>query len=90
MADHVLLRFLNVLVTPHIAYNTGEAVRRIIEHTLQNIEAYDRHVISCRHRGIRGTPMKSDKPSPPKTAAAQLLTSFDRIAGDELPTRHTW
>jgi D-lactate dehydrogenase len=40
VANHVLLRFPNVLVTPHNAYNTEDAVRRIIETTLGNIEAF--------------------------------------------------
>lgn len=42
VANHVLLRFPNVIVTPHIAYNTQSAVRRIIETTLENIEAFGR------------------------------------------------
>ena len=40
VANHVLLRFPNVLVTPHIAYNTDEALRRIIDTTLANIRAF--------------------------------------------------
>jgi D-lactate dehydrogenase len=40
VANHVLLRFPNVLVTPHNAYNTNEAVRRIIDTTIANIEAF--------------------------------------------------
>lgn len=40
VANHVLLRFSNVIVTPHNAYNTQAAVRRIIETTVQNIEAF--------------------------------------------------
>jgi D-lactate dehydrogenase len=40
LADHALLRLQNVLVTPHIAYSTREAMRRIIDTTLDNIEAY--------------------------------------------------
>jgi len=42
VANHVLLRFPNVIVTPHNAYNTDSAVRRIIETTLDNIEAFAR------------------------------------------------
>jgi D-lactate dehydrogenase len=42
VANHVLLRFPNVLVTPHNAYNTEDAVRRIIKTTLDNIEAFAR------------------------------------------------
>ncbi|HEX6000446.1 MAG TPA: hydroxyacid dehydrogenase, partial [Hyphomicrobiaceae bacterium] len=42
LASNVLLRFPNVLVTPHNAYNTDDAVHRIIETTLANIEAFAR------------------------------------------------
>lgn len=42
VANHVLLRFPNVIVTPHNAYDTDSAVRRIIEATLDNIEAFAR------------------------------------------------
>lgn len=41
-ANHVLLRFPNVIVTPHNAYNTQSAVQRIIDATLENIEAFGR------------------------------------------------
>jgi D-lactate dehydrogenase len=40
VANHVLLRFPNVIVTPHNAYNTDAALQRIIETTLANIEAF--------------------------------------------------
>jgi D-lactate dehydrogenase len=40
VANHVLLRFPNVLVTPHNAYNTDAALRRIIDTTLANITSY--------------------------------------------------
>ena len=42
VANHALLRFPNVFVTPHNAYNSEEAVARIIETTLDNIEAFAR------------------------------------------------
>lgn len=42
VANHVLLRFPNVIVTPHNAYNTDDAVRRIIETTLENIVSFGR------------------------------------------------
>ncbi|MGK8558903.1 hydroxyacid dehydrogenase [Nocardia gipuzkoensis] len=42
VAEHVLFGFPNVLITPHNAYNTDEAVHRIIETTLRNIEAFAR------------------------------------------------
>jgi D-lactate dehydrogenase len=37
LADHVLLRLRNVVVTPHSAFNTREAVRRILDTTRENI-----------------------------------------------------
>lgn len=40
VANHVLLRFPNVIVTPHNAYNTEAALERIIATTLANIEAF--------------------------------------------------
>ncbi len=40
VANHVLLRFPNVIVTPHNAYNTEAALQRIIATTLANIEAF--------------------------------------------------
>lgn len=42
VANHVLLRFPNVIVTPHTAYNTEGAIGRILETTLHNIEAFAR------------------------------------------------
>jgi len=42
VANNVLLRFPNVIVTPHNAYNTDAALRRIMETTLANIEAFVR------------------------------------------------
>ena len=40
VANHVLLRFPNVLVTPHNAYNTDAALARIMETTVTNIESF--------------------------------------------------
>jgi D-lactate dehydrogenase len=42
LAHHALLRLPNVIVTPHVAYNTGDAVRRILAATLENIRAFAR------------------------------------------------
>lgn len=42
LINHALLGFANVLVTPHNAYNTTEALARIIDTTLANIEAFAR------------------------------------------------
>lgn len=42
LAGHALLRFPNVVVTPHIAFDTTEALHRILETTIGNIEAFAR------------------------------------------------
>jgi D-lactate dehydrogenase len=52
VANNVLLRFPNVIVTPHNAYNTDAALQRIIATTLANIEAFaqgkPQNVVSAR------------------------------------------
>lgn len=40
LADHLLLRLRNVIITPHSAFNTKEAVERILDTTIENIAAY--------------------------------------------------
>lgn len=40
VANHVLLRMRNVIVTPHSAFNTREAVGRIAQTTVDNIRAF--------------------------------------------------
>lgn len=40
LADHILLRLRNVIVTPHSAFNTKEAVQRIIDTTVENIVTF--------------------------------------------------
>lgn len=40
VANHVLLRMRNVIVTPHSAFNTREAVSRIVRTTVDNIRAF--------------------------------------------------
>lgn len=40
LADHVLLRLRNVIITPHSAFNTREAVQRIADTTVDNILAF--------------------------------------------------
>ncbi len=40
LAGHALLHLPNVVVTPHIAYVTEEALKRILQTTLGNIEAF--------------------------------------------------
>ena len=40
LADHVLLRLRNVVITPHSAFNTREAVQRILDTTAENIEQF--------------------------------------------------
>ena len=40
LANHLLLKHPRVIVTPHIAFNTEEAVRRIAETSVENIKAF--------------------------------------------------
>lgn len=40
VADHALIDMPNVIVTPHIAFNTKEAKREITDITVSNIQAY--------------------------------------------------
>lgn len=42
LAGHILLHQPNVLVTPHSAFNTREAVQRILDTTVENIVAFVR------------------------------------------------
>lgn len=42
VADHALIDMPNVIVTPHIAFNTIEAKREITDITIQNIQSYVR------------------------------------------------
>lgn len=42
LANHVLLRQRNVFITPHSAFNTTEAVQRILDTTAENITAFCR------------------------------------------------
>jgi D-lactate dehydrogenase len=48
VAAHALVDMPNVIVTPHIAFNTREAKREIIETTIQNILAF-----------VQGTPINT-------------------------------
>lgn len=56
VADHVLLRMPNVVVTPHSAFNTREAVGRIVDTTIENIKAFvdgrPRNVVTARRSKI--------------------------------------
>lgn len=40
LADHILLRLRNVVITPHSGFNTTEAVQRILDTTRTNIDAF--------------------------------------------------
>lgn len=40
LAGHALLRLNNVIITPHNAFNTREAVQRILDTTRENIEGF--------------------------------------------------
>jgi D-lactate dehydrogenase len=40
IADHALMKMPNVIITPHNAYNTNEALDRILDTTTQNIASW--------------------------------------------------
>ena len=40
LADHILLHMKNVIITPHSAFNTKEAVQRILKTTIDNLDGY--------------------------------------------------
>ncbi len=40
LADHILLHMKNVVITPHSAFNTKEAVQRILKTTVKNIDGF--------------------------------------------------
>lgn len=40
LENHVLLRQKNVIITPHNAFNSKEAIERILETTILNIESF--------------------------------------------------
>lgn len=42
LANHYLIRHPRVIVTPHIAFNTTEAINRILDTTIENINAFIR------------------------------------------------
>lgn len=40
LRNHVLMKFPNVLITPHSAFNSTEALERILNTTIENIESF--------------------------------------------------
>ncbi len=42
LADHMLINHPKVIITPHNAFNTREALQRILDTTIKNIEAFER------------------------------------------------
>lgn len=40
LTNHILLKYENVVVTPHNAFNSGEALQRILETTVENIHSF--------------------------------------------------
>jgi D-lactate dehydrogenase len=54
LADHVLARLPNVIITPHSAFDTREAVERLLKTTKQNIEAF----LAGKPQNVVSTPQK--------------------------------
>jgi len=46
LEDHALLEMKNVLITPHNAFNTNEALRRILDVTIANIFGYKKRKVN--------------------------------------------
>ncbi len=42
LENHVLMHYENVVITPHNAFNSREALQRIIDTTLENIKAFEK------------------------------------------------
>ena len=40
LEDHILMKMPNVLITPHVAFDSWEAVHRILDITIRNIKAF--------------------------------------------------
>ena len=40
IANHVLIDMPNVVITPHNAFNTKEAIERILDTTVENLSGY--------------------------------------------------
>lgn len=68
VADHVLLSLPNVLITPHIAYDTDGALGRILDTTLANIEAF---AAGHPQNVVRSTAGPATGPAVPATETAQ-------------------
>lgn len=41
LTDHVLMEMENVIITPHNAFNSSEALTRILQTTVENIDAFE-------------------------------------------------
>ena len=42
LANHVLMEMPNVIITPHNAFNTWEALKRILDTTIENIGEFQK------------------------------------------------
>jgi D-lactate dehydrogenase len=51
LAGHILLRLRNVVITPHSAFNTREAIQRILDTTVENIGAF---VLGAKQNVVTG------------------------------------
>lgn len=54
LADHQLMSFPNVIITPHNAFNTQEALERILDVTLDNIQTYSTGVLQNGVSTVQG------------------------------------
>ncbi len=50
--NHALLTMPNVIITPHVAFNSEQAIRRIVDTTIENIHAF----LSCQPQNVGRQP----------------------------------
>jgi D-lactate dehydrogenase len=65
LADHILMRLRNVHITPHSAYNTQEAIGRILKTTVHNIRSFavcqPQNLVVLNDNGNKALPQQRSK-----------------------------
>lgn len=69
LEDHMLLHHPKVIVTPHNAFNSNEALKKIVETTHENLTAFETGA------PLNTVSIKEEQPSPPVNPAPQNSVS---------------